>query len=141
VNFRVDSYDDPAIRARDGYAFIMAVRQGDRMPCPKCGYTIRVPKFEMAETSCDYCKMLGRDGRYTACYFPLEGDSLIQHLSKLDPLKTWRDGLAQRADAHNAQLLASRERDCLNKLEAATKENFNQLVGIQSVGYTGKEAK
>lgn len=130
MKFPVDSYDDGAIRARDGYAFILAVRDGDRMPCPKCGLTLRVPLFKMAEVKCEYCALKGRDGRYPACYFPLEGDALISYLAKIDPYRGWRDGLAKRADEANKRLEASRERDFENYIEAATKDNIYDLFDI-----------
>jgi hypothetical protein len=138
LNFPVQSNDDRAIRAKDGYAFILAIRNGDRMPCPKCGYEVKVPLFEIAEVVCEYCTLQGRDGRYPAAYFPLEGDRLITYLSRLDPTRTWREGIAKLADAANERILKQKERDFENHIEAATKENFTDLLNIQSVGYTGK---
>jgi len=35
--------NDDVIRATDGYAFVLAVRPGNRMPCPKCGVTLGIP--------------------------------------------------------------------------------------------------
>lgn len=138
VPFYVDGYDDAAIRAKDGYAFLMAVREGDRMPCPRCGYTVKVPKFEIAHARCQYCQLAGKDGRFTACYFPLEGDSLIQHLQRIDPLRTWRDNMHLEADKQNDALLKQRERKFENDIEAITKDHYNRLVQIPQVGYTGK---
>jgi hypothetical protein len=139
VPFYIDSNDDPAIRARDGYALLMAVRTGDRMPCPRCGYELKVPIFEKAEAICQYCVMHGRDGRTAAVFFPLDGDQLIQYLISLDPLRTYRDGLHKRADANNELRQAARERKFKNEIQAHTLDNYNKLVGIESVGYTGKE--
>lgn len=139
VPFYVDSYDDPAIRARDGYAHLMAVRSGDRMPCPRCGCTVKVPMFEIKMAHCDYCKMGGKNYRFPACYFSLEGDLLIQHLAKMDPLRTWRDGIHLQTDKQNDELMKSRQRDFNNKMEAITKENFTNLFSIPSVGFTGRE--
>lgn len=137
AKFPVNSWDDDAIRAKDGYAFILAVREGDRMPCPKCGCTLKVPLFKMAEVKCEYCKLQGYDGRYPACFFPLEGDALITYLAKLDPQRGWRDNLAKQADAANERLLAQRERDFENTIEAATKDNINDLFQIPRVGFGG----
>src|SRR5512133_3739880 len=53
---RIDESDDRSIRARDGYALVCAVRDGDRMPCPTCGETLRVPILTFAETICPVCK-------------------------------------------------------------------------------------
>ena len=133
--------DDGIIRAQDGYGFFMAIREGDRMPCPKCGATVHVPMFEMAEAVCGYCKMRGDDGRYPAAYYTLEGDHLIQHLIKMDPLRTYRDGIAHKVDDQNARRLADAERKFENEINAIAHDNYKSLVGIQSVGYTGKELK
>ena len=141
ANFFVSSYDDGAVRARDGYAFLMSVREGDRMPCPKCGCTLKVPKFELGHAICDYCKLNGKGGKFTACYFPLEGDTLIQHLSRIDPLRSWRDNLHKVADANNEKLLAIKERDFGNHVEGVAKDYYNKLAGIPQTGYTGKEFK
>lgn len=140
-NVYVSEWDDRLIRARDGYGYLMSVREGDRMPCPTCGSTLKVPLFEVAEVRCDYCVYNGRDGRHTACYFPLEGDSFLYHLRKLDPIRGWRDKIAAEVDANNDANLRAAERKFERDIEAITKDNFKQLVGIQSVGYTGKEFK
>jgi hypothetical protein len=139
AKFFVGSQDDAAIRARDGYAMLLAIREGDRMPCPKCGFTIKVPLFEKAEATCEYCRMQGRDGRYPAVFFPLEGDALLQYLRSMDPLLGHRDGAHLRADAANARTLALKEKQALNDMVAMGREHTSELVGLQSVGYTGKE--
>jgi hypothetical protein len=136
VNCPVATEDDPAIRARDGYAFVLAVRTGDRMPCPVCGYELKVPLFELAETKCDYCRLSGRDGRYPACYFPLN-DRLIDYLRKIDPLRTWREGMAYRADAFNNRLMAQREREFENIVEDAIKDDYRKVAQIPTV-YLGR---
>src|SRR5574343_1629107 len=66
--------DDAGIRQRDGYDYLLAIREGDRMPCPRCGHTVKVPVMVTGEARCDRC---GK--RYGAAYFPLEGDALIQY--------------------------------------------------------------
>ncbi len=138
VNCPVESWDDKAIRARDGYAFIMAVRTGDRMPCPVDGTTLPVPAFKTAEVVCDYCRMNGRDGRYPACYFPLEGDALLTYLCKLDPLRGYNSQLVAKIDAANERLIAAKERAFDVYAEAAVKDNIYDLFNIPRVGYTGK---
>lgn len=139
LNFPTQSNDDAMIRARDGYAFIIAVRTGDRMPCPRCGCTMAVPMFELAETKCDYCVLQGRDGRYPASYFPLDGDMLLNYLTRLDPQRTWRDGLAKKTDENNRRMELTRERAWENQVNAQAREHATELFNIQSVGYTGKE--
>lgn len=137
---RISEADDDMIRARDGYAFVMAVRSGDRMPCPDhCGATLPVPIFACAEVKCERCKRNGRDARHVAGFFPL-GDRLLEYLRSIDPSHRDPYDLIRQLDARNAQLEATRKRDASNDIEAATLDNFNRLVGIQSVGYTGKES-
>ena len=138
ASFFVSGFDDAAIRAADGYAMLLAIRTGDRMPCPRCGYEMAVPVRKLAESRFEYCAAQGRDGRYPAAFFDLDGDSLIEYLSKLDPYRGWRKNLHKQADENNDRLLKSRERDFANRIEATTKDDFRRLVGIQGVGYTGK---
>lgn len=128
--------DDVMQRAKDGYMFVMAVSVGDRMPCPRCGYELKVPFKQMKEVTCMYCRLQGKDGRYPAVYFPLEGDELITHLSKLDPDRRWVN-LAQEADKQNQKLLAQKERDFENYIEAGVKDNIMDLLNIPRVGFGG----
>lgn len=130
----VDPLDDDHIRARDGYVFVLAVRTGDRMPCPECGIELKVPVLHFAEVTCDFCRMRGKDGRLPAGFFPL-GEALLQHLRRLDPKRTWREDVKDQLDERNKRLTASRERDYSNHIEATTKENYNDLVGIGQWGY------
>lgn len=138
AGFYVSGHDDNAIRAQDGYTLVLAIRTGDRMPCPRCGHDMPVPVRKLAESRCQECTRRGLDGRYPAAFFDLDGDSLIEHLSKINPKNTWRKDMHKQADLRNAQILASKEREFANTIAATTHENYNQLVGIQSVGYTGK---
>jgi hypothetical protein len=133
----ISEVDDDLIRAKDGYAFVMAIRPGDRMPCPDCGLTLRVPVMQIAETTCDYCRYKGRYGRHSAAYFPL-GDLLIEHLKKISPERRPKK-FTEMLDAKNAAVLASRQREFENEFEATTKENWSRMIGIPSWGYTGKE--
>lgn len=135
---QVDAADDDHIRARDGYAFVMSIRRGDRMPCPDCGFTLKVPVLHTAEVRCDYCRSRGRDGRHRAAYFPLDSELLFEHLRKIDPIRGYRDSLVRLADARNKAILAARERAALNEIQAANIDNFNNLVGIPQFGYSGK---
>jgi hypothetical protein len=130
----VDSQDDEHVRARDGYVFVLAVRTGDRMPCPDCGIELKVPILQFAEVCCSYCRMRGRDGRIPAGHFPL-GDALLQHLRRIDPKRTWRAEVKEQLDERNRRLVASRERDYSNHIEATTLENYRDLVGIGQWGY------
>lgn len=137
----VDETDDEHIRARDGYMFVMAIREGDRMPCPGCGTELRVPILKTAEVKCTYCKLSGKDGRYPAAYYPLEGDMLIERLREIDPFRGRGKVIAGMMDQRNKAIMQSRERELTNTIEASTKDNWNRIAGIPSVGYTGREHK
>lgn len=133
-----DQWDDNAIRQRDGYLIVMAIRPGDRMPCPQCGLTIKVPVMQFGEAVCEYCRVKGYEGRHVASYWPL-GDSLLDHLRKIDPYLGWREQVHKDIDRRNAAKEAAQQRHIGNITEAVSKEHFNRLVGIPSVGYTGRE--
>jgi hypothetical protein len=134
----VDSADDDHIRARDGYAFVLSIRQGDRMPCPDCGFSLRVPVLRTEEVRCDYCRSRGRDGRHRAAYYPLDSEKLFEHLRMIDPQRGYRTNLHRLADQRNQAILAAREREAMNKVQSATLDNFNRMVGIPQFGYSGK---
>lgn len=133
---RIDEGSDDLIRARDGYHFVMAVRQGDRMPCPKCGLTLRVPVRDTVDVHCGYCKLRGRTSSVVCGYWPLD-DTLLTHLRKIDPTRDV--DLAAEADAQNVLLLKSMEDDAVAAGNAEASDLYNRIVGIPQVGYTGKE--
>jgi|GEM_PF-1751416 len=135
----VSDNDDPAIRARDGYVYVMSIRDGDRMPCPAGdGTTLKVPVGHTGEVTCPECKRWGRTGRYAAAYFPLEGDSLIQYLRRLDPLLGWNRGITKDINAQERAVYESQQRKVSNAIEAGTLENWKRLAQIPQWGYTGK---
>lgn len=134
---RIEEGRDDLIRARDGYDYVMSIRAGDRMPCPKCHYKIPVPVRDTHHIACAYCKLKGRQTHVTAGFWPLD-DSLIEHLRKIDPLRGAHRELTQAADLRNQARLKSAERDLSNHVEAVGSDHFNRLVGIPQVGYTGK---
>lgn len=127
---------DRLVRARDGYWLVCEVQQGDRMQCPVCkGGPLKVPSLHFGEVRCEACMSAGRDGRVLAGYFPL-GQSLLEHLRETDPRRDAIRRMAAKADAANDLMLQTSIRDRNNAIEAATKEDFNRLFGIQSVGWT-----
>lgn len=130
----VNRFDDEHIRARDGYVFVLAVRTGDRMPCPDCGIELKVPLLHFAEVKCDYCRLNGRDGRFPAGFFPLS-DALLIHLRRLDPKRTWRADVKTQLDQRNKLMMASKEREYGNHIESVTKDYYNDMVGIGQWGY------
>ena len=134
---RIEEGRDDLIRARDGYDFLMAIRPGTRMPCPTCHLDVSVPIMEFRETACPHCAIKGRDGRITACYFPL-GERLLDELRARDPLKGGPARMRAMMDAANARLEATRDREFRNYNEDVVKDHFGNLFGIQQVGYTGR---
>lgn len=133
--FRINSEDDDAIRARDGYAYVMTIRRGDRMPCPGCGLTLKVPVMRTAETVCSYCRLRGKNDTHVAAYYPL-GDALIQHLRSIDPHLRGNLNHKEQVDNFNQRLIEQRQKDRMSNIEAGTGEYFRQLVGIPQFGYT-----
>lgn len=125
---------DDLIRIRDGYMQVMSVRNGDRMPCPNpsCFHDLRVPMFETRMLQCEHCHTYAVAG-----FFELN-DRLIDYLRDIDPL---RDGPLRKqheVNFANHRNTLSQERVAHNLLEDAVSDNFTQMAGIQSVGYTGK---
>jgi hypothetical protein len=135
----IDEGNDDLIRARDGYDYIMSVRPGDRMPCPSCYLPLAVPVMDTEEISCGYCRLQGRATRVVAGFWPLDTDHLIEHLRKIDPLRGAQKELTAAADRRNRLLLESMETAALAPGYAAFDDNYNRLVGIPQVGFTGKE--
>ena len=135
---RIDEGRDDLIRARDGYHPVMAITPGDRMRCPACNYTLRVPVRDTADIPCEFCKLMGRTTRVVAGFWPLD-DSLIEHLRKLDPLRDGQAELAEEADRHNRMLLRSAEADLSDTVISKADEDYRRLVGIPMVGRTMKE--
>lgn len=129
--------DDQLIRARDGYWLVMEIQPGDRMPCPVCDCTIPVAVRKFREARCENCIAHGRDGRVMAGYFPF-CTSLLEHLRHSDPLRGGNERLQAEADLANHKRLAAAERETARIVEAGTKDAFNRIFEIQSVGYTGK---
>ena len=128
-----DSWDDDYIRSRDGYWYVMSVRQGDRMPCQKCRTTMKVPILKTAESICPSCNK-----RHRAAFYPLD-DLLIRHLKWIDPLTDGPKRVTRMALRKNRKAQLSRENTAYGEVESAASHNFNRLFDIQSVGYTGKE--
>lgn len=136
INFPAALTDDEHIRLRDGYFYVMSVRSGDRMPCPRCQFQLTVPVREIRELSCPRCKAQGLEHRVAAGYFPLD-DTLITYLKAMDPLRGASRELRAKVDAHNAAYTESQRQAVLDKAYAAGADDFNRIAGIPNVGYTG----
>lgn len=130
-----DTEGDRWIRARDGYELVMRIRLGDRMPCPKCGLTLKVPVLQIRETVCGHCQSKKRDGRMFAAYFPL-GRLLIEHLYTIDPHRDAHKRQLAEADANNAKL---QEGDDGGLLYDVLHDEL--MTQIPKVGYTGPGAR
>lgn len=136
---RIEEGRDDLIRARDGYALVLAIRPGDRMPCYRCRTDLKVPVFKAAEVICPTCSArANRRVALKAAYWPL-GESLLEYLRKIDPLTGGHQRLMAEMDRSNQALEAGRARDDQNYGEAVWRDHFTQVMQIPSVGYTGKE--
>lgn len=133
---RIEADRDDLICARDGFDYLLSIRNGDRMPCPECEWAeLKVPVRDFVDIRCPYCASKGRQGRVVAGYWPLD-DSLLDHLRKIDPLRGASAELAAAADRRNAAHLASLEAKMSNEIYAHGAENYDALVGIPHFGYS-----
>lgn len=125
--FRIDERDDRFIRARDGYAFVMAVKAGTRVPCPTCGLDCRVPELHTGEIVCRYCESVrNQRGRQFGGYWPLS-DILIDHLKRIDPYRDGHLKAVREQDLSRARHEMASRRDLLNTIEAGAKEDAYRL--------------
>jgi len=144
--FRLDEEDDSLVRAKDGYFFVMAIRPGDRGPCPgvdystnpptPCGATLKVPIKETAEVKCERCELAGRDPYFPLAYFPLD-DTLIQHIRHIDFALGHNEHIARMQDNVNEMLMATNKKDALNEIDDVSYDVRKLIAGIEQVGYGG----
>jgi len=125
--------DDDAVRIADGYDLLMEVAGGDRLPCPRCSATVKLPVQEMREAKCGRCRRTFR-----AVYWPLN-DSLLQYLRYVDPVRGGIERVFAEVEGAELERERARRREMRNYGEAVWKDDYNRLVGIPSVGYTGRE--
>ena len=130
-----DPYNDDQIRAKDGFAWIMSVKQGSKFACPQCGLELSAPTRKTEMVSCRHCRAKGYNHYWTACHWPLDS-TLIEHLQKME---REIDTKAQDLRKSRAILQRQQERMVLDPTLAEFEANFNRIAGIPSVGYTGKE--
>lgn len=138
--FRISEIDDRFIRARDGYAFVMAVKAGNHTDCRQCGLRCSVPELKTGEIVCSYCESVkSRRGREFGGYWPLDsGEALIQYLKKLDPLRDGHIKSVMEGDLAQERAEMGRKRSVRNHIEAATYDDKYQIFGTPFVGYTGR---
>ena len=132
VRQKVDERDDAAIRTRDGYTLVATIAPGDRIPCVRCGRTLKIPSMTFKETVCQ-CGV-----STTLCYWPL-GESLLDYLKKYDPYRDGIHRLERELLDYEAKRAKQERRDQVNLAEDVASDTITQWFGIQSVGYTGKE--
>lgn len=136
-----DESHDRYVQHRDGVVHIMSVRTGDRMACPKCESTLKVPFRETHMITCPLCKMRGKPHHFPAVYMSL-GDDLINHLKSIDPENPISETLVEDLDRQNQALALQQERDALRRGEAAAHYDYDRIVGIPKFAYSGiKEFK
>jgi hypothetical protein len=131
--FYVSEYDDRAIRARDGYVFVVAITDGDRIGCPRCKAEVHVPVLQMRQATCPRCR-----AAFHAAFYPL-ADALLEHLRYTDPYRGGVERQMSEIDIHNERRDYRKRRDALNEAGAVAADLFPQLHQIPQVGYTGKE--
>lgn len=132
-----DESVDKFIEHRDGYVFVMSVRTGDRMGCPRCQHELKVPFKETTHLQCPMCKLAGRPSWVAAVYFPL-GDDLITHLKMIDPENAAREEIVADLDRQNDALSAAMEADALRPAEAAFEDDYRRIVGIPTAHLSGR---
>lgn len=135
-----DSHDDDGIRRRDGYLYLLSIRPGTSMPCPRCGIKLAVPLHEIREISCPMCKVQGHEYRIAAGFFPLN-DQLLDYVKTLDPTRDASRQLRNRVDTHNMALQTRQGQAVLNATTDAANDDFRRIAGIPMTGYTGKELR
>lgn len=128
--------DDSYIRARDGYARVLAIQPGDRMRCPVCRSEMRVPVMRFGEARCGSCQAKGRRSRHAAAFFPL-GETLLDHLKRIDPLRGDTRARIRQEDeeARRAERIVDKDWN-----QGLADHLFDEaILQIPKVGYTGKE--
>jgi len=125
----VSEFDDRTIRFRDGFALLLRIRPGDRMPCKRCKRTVKLAVGEFRESTCGVC-----GERTKAVYFPLS-DMLLEYIRGLDPQ---RGGYARlQADLNYADGHEKREAAKFrDEIQHGVREEFHYLTGAPRVGYT-----
>lgn len=129
-----DPYNDDQIRHKDGYVWVMSVKQGSKFPCPQCGLDLSAPTRQTEMVSCQHCRAKGYNHHWVASHWPLD-QTLIDHLQKME---REIDDKAVRLRKARTILQRQQERMVLDPTLAEFEDSFNRIAGIPSVGYTGK---
>lgn len=130
----VESGDDVAIRARDGYTLVMEFSDIPTAACPQCFQRYTLPHLKIGEVKCRMCDALGYDRQImTVGFFPL-CDALLEYLERtsLKRHDAWRKEFHARAE----KLKKDRKRKFDNHCEAVGKDYYNNAAGVLQFGYT-----
>jgi hypothetical protein len=130
-----DRYHDDTVRYRDGYAWVMSIKQGTRFPCPTCEMPLSAPTRVTEMLSCRHCQLKGYEHHWIACHWPFD-ETLIDHFKKMEREIDDRSRLVKESEQ---KLKTQMQRQALEPTLAAFEDRFNKLAGIPSVGYTGRE--
>lgn len=128
-----DPHSDDNVRWRDGFMWIMSIKNGTKFPCPKCGLTLKAPTRETVYISCEHCRLKGYDHNWIASFWPMD-DILIEHLKKL---KYELDHPVDYQGKDN-WLRSSMERRVVGQTADKFRDDFSRVVGNPVIGYTGK---
>lgn len=133
---KITEIDDAGIRAKDGYRYVLEVRPGTTMPCPKCKAETKVPVMEFKEAKCTRC------GKTWPCaFFPI-GPSLLEHIRKIDPYRGGLERTIQQLEADDLAFRKYQQKQIDSFTRDAIMDNLDQFLGVPKVGYTtSKEFK
>lgn len=130
VNFPAPDDNDEMIRLKDGYFYVMSIRNGTTMPCPKhCGTDLQVPVHEIRELSCPTCRAKGVEHRVSAGFYPLD-DRLIDYLRMIDPMRGASRDLRNKINDHNQKFTDAQRAKVMGQLTDAAADDFDRIAGI-----------
>lgn len=122
---------DEWTRAQLGRVLVMEVREHERFPCRQCGQDLRSPINKTAEVTC-HCGT-----RHFTAFYPLDGDSLIQWVRRMDRNIGEHRHRTQTLTQADQARVAGLDKDHANEVDAISRDIFPQVAGIPQVGYTG----
>jgi hypothetical protein len=141
--FHIDSLDDDAIRAVDGYARVCEISPGTLTPCTNtgldgrmCGHDLRAPFGQFVQVRCPRCRADGFHGGQILSHFELD-DNLLQHLRRIDPNRGAYEATRDKLRVHNRTLMDSRIEAAKREMRAVAFDDAK--VCITKRGYSGKD--
>jgi hypothetical protein len=141
--FNVDSFDDDAIRALDGYSRVCEISAGSITPCTNfnlegkpCGFDLKVPYGVFMQVKCPRCVANGFHGGCIVGHFDLS-ETLLSYLRKLDPNRGAFERQRDRLRNNNKKLVDDRMASVLRECRAQAVDDAK--VDIPKRGYSGKD--